>query len=483
MIESLTRAFSSYKVRVATVFVAALFMQIMDGTIVNIALPTLAEEFGVSPTEMDWTVLSFNVGVGVLTANAGWFGERFGRRAVFIAALGGFVGASALCGAAMSLNQLIAARFLQGGAAGMISPIGAALLFDAYPIEERTTASRQVVTVAVVAPAVGPIVGGLILNVTSWRWIFLVNLPFGLLALALAVAWLDSDHRYTKPPRFDFSGFVLLSAGIASFLFGISRGSEAGWTSPIILSSLSAGIAMLIAMFYVESRLESPMLDVKMLRDRMLRNCNILALPLYAGFISLLFLLPLYLQDAAGHTPLSVGVTMVAQPIGVVIMSQVVGRTLYKKIGPRRLLFMGCVIGAAVGAVIALLPMDVSLVVFFGLLLIRGFGMGLIFVPMNSAVYAQIPTDKLPRATAIFTTGRQLAPALGVAIASTVLAAGITGQAKGTAGYQNGWSMAFWSSAILFAIAAVLTSIINDEDAAPTMVLSDAEKQGQAVET
>ncbi|MFT5269157.1 MAG: MFS family permease, partial [Acidimicrobiales bacterium] len=183
-----------YKNLVAAVYIAALFMQIMDGTIINVALPTLAEEFDVDATAMDWTVLSFTIALAVMTASAGWFGQRLGLRRAFMVALGGFIVTSLLCGVAQSLNQLVAARALQGAAAGLITPIGSALLFNAFPIEERSIASRKVITVAVIAPALGPIVGGAILEFVSWRWIFFVNLPIGAVALLLAWMWIQDDE-------------------------------------------------------------------------------------------------------------------------------------------------------------------------------------------------------------------------------------------------------------------------------------------------
>ena len=317
-----------YKNLVAAVYITALFMQIMDSTIINVALPTLANEFDVEATAMDWTVLSFTIALAVMTASAGWFGQRLGLRRTFMVALGGFVFTSLLCGVAQSLNQLVVARALQGAAAGLITPIGSALLFNAFPIEERSIASRKVITVAVIAPALGPIVGGAILEFTSWRWIFFVNLPIGALALLLAWKWLLDDDT-AQQTSFDTSGFFLLAGGLGLTLYGLSRGGERGWASAPIMLSLVLGLGMLAMLVVVELRKREPLLHLRLLTERNFGWYNLVSLPVYAGFISLIYLLPLFLQQEAGHSPLQVGLALFPQPLGVLVTSQLVGRFLY----------------------------------------------------------------------------------------------------------------------------------------------------------
>ncbi len=456
-----------YKNLVAAVYVSALFMQIMDGTIINVALPTLAEEFEVDATAMDWTVLSFTIALAVMTASAGWFGQRLGLRRAFLAALGGFVFTSLLCGLAQSLDQLVVGRAFQGAAAGLITPIGSALLFNAFPIEERSIASRKVITVAVIAPALGPIVGGAILEFASWRWIFFVNLPVGAVALVLAWMWLRQEEREAST-TFDITGFVLLACGLGLALYGLSRGGERGWTSVPILVSLVSGVGLLVGLVLVELRRRHPLLHLRLLTERNFRSYNIVSLPVYAGFISLLYLLPLFLQNEAGHSPLDVGLALFTQPLGILIMSQMVGRFLYKRVGPRRLMLAGATLAFAVGVATARIDTDVNLWAVRALMLVRGLAMGLFFVPIQSAVYAQTKRASMGQATAIYGTTRQIAPALGVAIASTVLANGIAGAtiaSERVSGYQS----AMLASALLFAVAAVFALGIRDEDAAATM--------------
>jgi len=456
-----------YKNLVAAVYIAALFMQIMDGTIINVALPTLAEEFDVDATAMDWTVLSFTIALAVMTASAGWFGQRLGLRRAFLVALGGFVVTSLLCGVAQSLNQLVAARAMQGAAAGLITPIGSALLFNAFPIEERSIASRKVITVAVIAPALGPIVGGAILEFVSWRWIFFVNLPIGAVALLLAWMWIQDDEALQQT-SFDTSGFFLLAGGLGLTLYGLSRGGQRGWTAAPIMLSLGIGLVMLAMLIVVELRKREPLLHLRLLTERNFRWYNMVSLPVYAGFISLIYLLPLFLQKEGDYSPLQVGLALFPQPLGVLVTSQLVGRFLYKRIGPRRLILVGATIAFAVGLATAQIDTGVDLWWIRALMFVRGLAMGLFFVPIQSAVYARTERPAMGQATAIYGTTRQIAPALGVAIASTVLANSIAGSTI-TAERVSGYQTAMLASALMFAVAGLLALRLRDADAAATM--------------
>jgi len=451
-----------YQNLVAAVYISALFMQIMDGTIINVALPTLAEEFNVDATAMDWTVLSFAIAMAVVTASAGWVGDRLGLKRAFLIALGGFVVTSLLCGAAQSLQQLVIGRALQGASAGLITPIGSALLFNAFPIEDRSVASRKVITVAVIAPALGPVVGGAILQFASWRWIFFVNLPIGLIGLALTWMWIR-DEEPQDARRLDVSGFVLLACGLGLLLYGVSRGGERGWESTPIWLSLVVGIVLLVALTAVELRKRQPLLDLRQFAERNFRVFNIVSIPVYAGFISLIYLLPLFLQKEAGHDPLAVGLALFPQPLGVLVTSQIVGRLLYKRVGPRRLMIAGAVVAFVVGIATAQIDTDVNLWTIRLLMFVRGLAMGLFFVPIQAGVYARTAKPSMTQATAIYGTTRQVAPAVGVAIVSTVLANGLASDRL--ASYQQ----AMIASAVMFAVAAVVSLFVRDRDVAATM--------------
>ncbi|MFZ9564102.1 MAG: MFS transporter, partial [Ilumatobacteraceae bacterium] len=197
-----------YKWLVAICFVTGLFMEILDTTIINTAIPTLTEEFDATPAGIEWVILGYLLALAVFIPASGWIGDRFGTKKTFLFALSVFTGASVLCGFAQSLEQLIGFRLLQGVGGGMLTPIGTAMLYRAFPPEERARASAILIVPTVIAPALGPLVGGFIVTHFSWRWIFYVNIPVGVFGILFAATFLK-EHRELRSARFDGAGFVL----------------------------------------------------------------------------------------------------------------------------------------------------------------------------------------------------------------------------------------------------------------------------------
>ncbi len=462
-----------YKTKVAVVYVVGLFMEIMDTTIVNVALPTLARDFGVGTDRIEWVVLGYLLSLAVWIPASGWLGDRFGTKKVFLFALATFTTASALCGLAGSLDQLIAFRVLQGVGGGMLTPVGAAMLYRAYPLAERARAATAVIGVAVVAPATGPVLGGLIVDTISWRWIFYVNVPLGLGAVVLG-ALLLSEHREPTAGPFDLVGFLASACALTLAVYGLSEGPRRGWTDTLVVAPLAVAVTAAVVLVVVETRHRAPMLDLSLLGERLFRQSNIVGIATYGGFVGLLFVFPLYLQTLRGFSALDSGLTQIPQAIGVMVFSQIVGRRLYPVLGPRRLLVTGLALGALVGWGFANIGYDTSLWSIRGLMFTRGAAMSLIFVSLQAATYAGISVADTGRASAIFSTQRQVASALGVAIAATVLTTGLSGAAtladpaaraaRALDAYQN----AFAATAVMFVVALVAATRIRDSDASAT---------------
>src|SRR5436853_3412933 len=220
-----------YKWIVAIVFVCGMFIDILDTTIVNVALPDLGREFHATTASIEWIVLGYLLSLAVFIPASGWIGDRLGTRRVFLFALAMFTLASALCGQANSLGELVFFRVLQGVGGGMLVPVGTAMLFRAFPPIERAKASTVLIVPTVIAPAVGPVLGGWLVTDVSWRWIFYVNLPVGAFAFTIGFLYLR-EEREGIAGRFDLPGFVLSGAGLALVLFALSQGPEKGWRSP-----------------------------------------------------------------------------------------------------------------------------------------------------------------------------------------------------------------------------------------------------------
>jgi EmrB/QacA subfamily drug resistance transporter len=394
---------------------------------------------------------------------------------VFLFALAMFTFASALCGQAHSLGELVAFRVLQGVGGGMLVPVGTAMLFRAFPPIERAKASTVLIVPTVLAPALGPVLGGWLVTDVSWRWIFYVNLPVGALAFTIGFLFLR-EEREGHAGKFDLPGFVLSGAGLALVLYALTQGPEKGWLTPQVVATGVVGVLMFVLLVRVEARTPEPLLALRLFRERMFRNATVVLTLTYGSFIGVIFLMPLYLQNLRGFTPLESGLTTFPQALGVIVSSQLVGR-LYHRVGPRRLIVFGMLGMAAATLPLAFIGLDTSLWQIRAIMFARGICMAFAFVPMQAATYANIAPVDTGRASAIYSTQRQVAAALGVATLGTVLisrinsaTAGVTDPRALAHGALSGYHLAFLVGTILVALASLSGLLIHDEDAASTML-------------
>lgn len=466
-----------YRHKVMVVYILGVFVQIIDGTIVNIAVPTLAEEFNVDSTDVDWAIIGFYLSLAVAIPMAGWLADRFGSKRMFMLALAGFVVSSTMCGAAQSLAQLVGFRIFQGLFAGLITPIGSAMLQRAFPLNERAKASTAIIGVVVVAPALGPVLGGAILRLLNWRWIFLINIPLGGLALFAAWLWLE-EEIVGSDRKVDGAGLILAGGGLAALLFGISEGSNRGWDSPLILASLIGGLVTLFVMVLVENRVDDPVLALQLFKVRLFRATTVASWPAYAAFFAVIFMMPIFLQKVGDHSALKTAFVLLPQPLGVIIGSQLAGRRLYGRFGPKGLMVAGSILAWISSTYFAFIDQNTSLMLIGTALAVRGFAMGLMFVPIQTATYANVELPLMGRATSLFNTTRQAAGAAGVALVTTILSAkvfSLDSVADGGApvlARVDAFQVAFMVAALLYGLSAIASMFINNEDAAATMVKS-----------
>ena len=459
----------AYKWVVAVVYVSALFLDILDTTIVNVAIPTLGRELQTDNAE--WVVLGYTLSLAVFIPTSGWLGDRFGTKRTFLFALSAFTMGSALCGLAQTIDQLIAFRVLQGVGGGMLTPVGIAMLFRAFPPAERAKASTVVMVPTLIAPAMGPVLGGFITTNFDWRWIFLVNVPIALVALWFGVKHLH-EHREPSARGFDVPGFVLSGASLALIVYALSEGPRAGWASDVVLWTGGMGALFAVATVFVELKVRYPMLELRLLGNRMFRQCNTVSFFSIASFLGVTFVMPLYLQLIRGMDPLESGLTTFPQAIGVMASSFIAG-SLYARIGPRRLMTGGFFSAGLAIALFIGLTADTNLWVIRGLMLLRGFCMGFAFVPMQAASYATIPPAMNGRASSLFSTQRQVGVSFGVAILASVLAAHMSlSQVVPAEGLDQALTGIHWAFglAMLFAFTAAFFALfIRDDDARATM--------------
>jgi EmrB/QacA subfamily drug resistance transporter len=464
------RARMSQKVAVSVVFVAAMFMSIMDVTIVNVALPTIGRDFSVSPTAVDSISIGFLVSLAVFIPASGWLGDRFGGKRVLLIAIAFFTIASALCGQAHSLPELVAFRVLQGAGGGMLAPVGMAMLFRAFPPEERIRASAILTVPTTFAPALGPVLGGLLVTEASWRWVFYVNVPIGAAALVFGAVFLRQTAQ-SQPGRFDLPGFLLSGSGLGLLMYGVSEGPDLGWESATVLACMAAGAVLLVAMVLVELRHAEPIVDLRLLGNRLFRAANVVTILASIAFLGTLFVISLYYQDGRGLSPLQSGLSTFPEAVGVMLGAQLASRFLYPRLGPSRLIAAG-LIGTAISiGLLALLGPQSSLWWPRVLMFTLGFAMAQVFVPTQAAAFATITPSATGRASTMFNAIRQLGGAIGVALLTTVITSiGATHRVAG----QEVANLGAYRITFLVAAAVCLTCgaaapRIRDADAAATI--------------
>ncbi len=462
-----------HKYIVALISVFGMFMNLLDLTIVNVAVPVLSAELDASAREVQWVVTAYLVAVAVAIPVSGWAGDRYGTKLMFILALAFFTGGSALCAFAWNIESLIVFRALQGLGGGLLMPVSQTMVFRAFPQQERSKAAGVLVVPTTFAPASGPLIGGLILDYLSWPWIFLVNIPVGVVAIALALAFLR-EQREDAPGRIDIPGLTLASGGLALFLYGLAEAGEQGFGSAAVLGFGGAGLALLVLFTLVELRTKEPLIDVRLFLNRMFALANLTQGVAFMGFSATLFLLPLILQLERGLSPFESGLATFPQAVGVMLVAPLMAR-IYPIVGPRRLVAVGLLVASATTVPLILMDLETDLWWVRGTMFARGVGFSMMLVPLQTAAFAAISMADTGRATALFNATRQVAQSFGVAIIATVLTSRLAhhGAALGAPGAAAGAVSAFADGFIVTAIfiaAGILTALlIRDRDAAATL--------------
>ena len=450
------------KVVVGAVFVASMFMNIMDATVVNVALPTLSRDFAVPIASVSGVVTAYLVTLAVVMPVSAWVGDRFGARSVLLGAVGLFTAASAMCGLATSLPELVAFRAVQGIGGGLLVPVGMAMMFRTFPPAERIKANRLLTVPALLAPALGPVIGGLLVDGLSWRWIFYVNLPVGAAALIFGGLFLPRGSEHA-PGSFDLPGFLLAGTGFPLLLYGLSTGATSGWESAPVLATGVPGAVLLALFAATELRVADPMLNLRIYANRLFRVTNLQLTFAGAGFVGTLFLVPLLLQNGLGFTAVHSGLSTFPEAIGGMIGIQVTTR-LYKRVGPRRLMIAGmCGTVAAIGGMAFAGPGDAAWLIPV-LMFCTGCSFGFAMSPSQAAALATVSAAQTGQASTLLNTLRQAGGAAGVALLGTVLGATGAGPAD-----LSGYRLAFIAAAGVMLFGVAFSARVSDADAAPTM--------------
>jgi EmrB/QacA subfamily drug resistance transporter len=468
---------------VAVSYVVGLYMSAVDSTIIYTALPSLARDFREPLAAAQWVTLSYLLSLAVLVPSSGWIGDRFGTRRTYLLALVLFTGASAACGLSGSLTELVIFRVIQGAGGGLIVPVGQAMLFRTFPPERRARAAGMVALGSTLGPATGPVLGGLLTTELSWRWCFFVNVPLGAAVLVIGLLFLG-EHREPGAGRLDLPGFLLAGSGLALFLYAVSESSELGWSSPVIMATGLGCLAALAGLVAVELRSRAPMLNLRLLGNRIFRTGCLVSLCSLGAYSAYLFVMPEFLQQARGASALSSGLTTLPGAIGLWLNAQLAAR-VYHRVGPRRMAVAGL---AGITVIFCLLGLittvGTSTWLIRALAFCSGSGIAWCNIAVQTSSFATISSADTGRASALFNTQTRVAGGLGVAVLVTVIAASYrTGTMVAGAGLVTAFHHAFLTAAGVTVAAGLIALRIRDADAAATMRRPGRQPAGPAPAT
>lgn len=399
------------------------FIEVMDASVVNVSLPHIQGSLNASLDEVTWVLTSYLVSNAIIIPITGWLAGIFGRKRYLLFSLGLFTLSSLVCGSAPSLEVLIAARVIQGIAGGALQPLSQAILLETFPPAEHGMAMAVFGMGVVMAPITGPVVGGWITDHWSWREIFYINLPVGLLAMSMTMAVVkDPPYLRKGPVRVDKWGLFLLCIGIGCLQIVLDKGEREDWFESdfvVVLSLIS--IVALVLFVFVELGCEHPVVNLRVFRDRSFSAGNTI---MFLGFFSLfgtLVLLPLYLQKLMGYTALWAGLVLGPGGLASFAVMPIVGTLMRRGVNPR--IFLG--IGLTICTISIRLMSQFNLQAGFWELsmprILLGFGMGMFFVPLTTATFAHIPKQQMGNATGIYNLLRNLGGSFGVAFSTTIL--------------------------------------------------------------
>jgi EmrB/QacA subfamily drug resistance transporter len=434
----------------------ALFMTALDNLVVSTALPSIRKSLGAGIESLEWTVNAYTLSFAVLLLTGAALGDRFGRRRMFLIGLAVFTGASAAAALAPSIDALIAARAIQGAGAAIVLPLTLTMLSESVEADARGLALGIWSGVSGLGVALGPLVGGLILDSGSWQLIFWINVPVGLALMPLA--WSRLTETRGPDRQLDVPGLVLAGGGLLGVVFGIVRGQASGWTSATILGSLLTGAALLAAFVAWELRAPAPMLPMRFFRSRAFTATNIASLAMFFGVFGSIFFLQQFFQTAQGLTPLQSGLRTLPWTLMPMFVAPIAG-ILSDRIGARPLMVAGLALqAAAIGWIALVTTPDVAYLTLVPAFAMGGAGMALVIAPAANAVLGAVPAELAGKASGATNAIRELGGVLGVAVLASVFTA--HGSYASPAGYVHGMTAALPIGAAVLGLGAVAAAFI-----------------------
>ena len=407
---------------VAIAVMFATFMEVLDTTVVNVSLPHIASTMSATTEEATWALTSYLVANAIILPMTGWLASVLGRKRLLMWSTAGFTVASFLCGIAPNLASLVLFRIIQGATGGALQPLSQAVLLESFKPEERGRAMGFWGLGIVVAPILGPVVGGWVTENYSWRWVFYINLPVGIVSLIMTQLYVfDPPYLRRGSSRIDYWGMGLLVVGIGALQYVLDKGQQDDWfASPMITVLAIVAVAGLISLIYRELSTDHPIVDLFVFKDRSFATgvflMTVVGFVLYGSLV----LLPIMLQTLLGYSAVEAGEAMAPRGIGSLIMMPVVG-ALTAKVDARKLLMTGLVIGGLTMLWLGELNLNAGYWDIFWPQFLQGAGLALLFVPLTTVSMATIAPQRMGNATSLFNLMRNIGGSVGIALTGTYL--------------------------------------------------------------
>jgi EmrB/QacA subfamily drug resistance transporter len=451
----------------------AIFMVSLDNLVVTNALTSIREDLGASLEGLEWTVNGYTLAFAVFLLTGAALGDRFGRRRVFLVGLAVFTTASAAAALAPSTGALVGARALQGLGAAILAPLSLTLLSASVPAERRGLALGVWSGVAGLGVALGPLVGGAVIEGISWQWIFWLNVPVGLALAPLAARRLDESHG--PPSRLDLTGLALASSGLLGVVYGVVRGNPAGWGSAEVVASIAVGAVLLLGFVAWELRASAPMLPLRFFRSRQFAATNGVSLAMTFGIFGSIFLLAQFFQTVQGYSPLEAGLRTLPWTGMPMFVAPLAG-LLSDRLGSRPLMAAGLFLQAiAITWIAAVSTPDVAYGLLVPAFVLGGTGMALVFAPAANAVLGAVRPEEAGQASGANNAIRELGGVLGVAVLAAVFT-GAGGFATPQA-FVDGLVPALWVGAGVLAAGGLAALLIPGKRAAEAAPALDGRPQ------
>jgi EmrB/QacA subfamily drug resistance transporter len=440
-----------------------LFMIMLDNTVVNVALPAIQEDLGTGISELQWIVTGYALTFAALMLIGGKLADAFGRRLIFIVGIVVFTGASLWCGFADSGNVLIAARVVQGAGAALMNPATLSIIAATFPPKERGMAIGIWAGTAALALAIGPLVGGLLTEHLSWHWIFFVNVPVGVIAIA-ASCLLITESKDNTHQSLDLPGLGTSALGLFALTYGLIEANTYGWTSARIVGSFVVAVVALASFVQIERRRRSPMLDLTLFRSGTYTGANIAMLLVALAMFGIFFFVSLYMQNILGYSAVQAGAAFLPMTVLIILVAPFAGKAS-DKYGSRWLMTVGMVLLGAQLLYLSQLGSDAS---FWNLLpgfFVGGVGMAMTMTPTAAAATRAVPVEKSGVGSAVLNAMRQVGGSLGIALMGAIVAAQ-TSKQPGVEGFMAGFERALIVAALIaFAGSIVAFALVRQEAA------------------